>query len=57
MGMGVNIPWVGGRYTMGRGVKLGGSIYHSYQGQYTMSRGVDFTWVGWGRYAMDRGSK
>ena len=36
---GVNIPWVGGRYTMGRGVDIlwvggvdirwvGGSIYH-----------------------------
>ena len=28
---GVNIPWVGGRYTMGRGVNIpwvGGSIYH-----------------------------
>ena len=27
----VNIPWVGGRYTMGRGVDIlwvGGSIYH-----------------------------
>ena len=39
MGSGVNIPWVGGRYTMGRGVDIqwvgwvniswvGGSIYH-----------------------------
>ena len=24
-------------------------------GQYTMGSGVDTPWVGWGRYAMDRG--
>jgi hypothetical protein len=31
MGMGVDIPWIGGQNTMGRGVKIswiGGSIYH-----------------------------
>ena len=30
-GKGVKIPWVGGQYTMGRGVdipKIGNSIYH-----------------------------
>ena len=42
---------------MGRGVKIGVSIYHSYRGQYTMGTGVDIPWVGWGRYAMDRVSK
>ena len=42
---------------MGRGVKIGGSIYHGYRGQYTMGRVVDIPWVGWSRYTMDRDSK
>ena len=42
------MPWVGCRYTMGRGVKIpwiGGSKYHEYEGRYTMVRGVKMTWV------------
>ena len=42
MARGVNIPWVGGRYTMGRG-------------RYTMSKGVDILWEG-DQYYMGRGS-
>ena len=41
MGRGFDIPWVGVRYTMGRG----GS-------QYSMGNGVDIPWVG-GRYTVN----
>ena len=42
MGMGVNIPWVGGCYTIGMGVSIpwvGLSIYHGYGGRYAIDRG------------------
>ena len=40
MGMGVNIPWLGGQYTMGRGqYTMGRGV------QYTMGRGVDIPWL------------
>ena len=41
MGSGVDIPWVGGRYTMSRGrytMGMVGSICHGY--------GVKIPWVG-----------
>ena len=47
----VEIPWLGGRNTMGRGVKIPwirGLKYHGY--------GVEIPWVG-GRYTMVRESK
>ena len=38
---GVNIPWVGGRYTMGRGVDIPwvGGQYAMGRSRYTMGRG------------------
>ena len=42
MGMGIKIPWVGGRYTIDRAVKIpwvGGSLYHRQGGQNIMGRG------------------
>ena len=71
MGRGVDIPWaervditwVGGRYTMYRGVKIplvGRSIYHGLgvdipwvRVRYTIDRVVDIPWVG-GQYTMGR---
>ena len=45
MGRGVNIPWVGGRYTMDRVSKC-----HEKGGQYTMGKGVDIPWLGGSKY-------
>ena len=53
MGRGVNIPWVGGQNTMGRGVdipSLRGSICHGQGGQNTMGReGVQYILIIMGR--------
>ena len=45
---GVNIPRVGGRYTMSKGVDI-----PCVRDRYTMGRWVDIPWVG-GRYSMGR---
>jgi hypothetical protein len=41
MGMGVKIPWIGGRNTMGRGFDI---LWVG--GQNTMDRGVKIPWAG-----------
>ena len=41
MGRGVNMPWVGSRYTMGMGVNISW-----VGGRYTMVKGVNISWVG-----------
>ena len=58
MGMEVDIPWVGGRYSMGKG-----SICHGYgvkmqwgRSRYTMGRVVKIPWVG-GQYTIGRGAQ
>ena len=46
MGKGVKIPWIRGRYTMGRGSKYGwGSKSNGLVGQNPMVRGVKIPWV------------
>ena len=76
MGKWVFIPWVGCQNTMDSGVDIyvpsvrrqnpmgGGSIYHGYEGQYTMVRGSQYHGSGEskyhgyvGQYAMGRGDQ
>ena len=46
MDKGVKIPWIGRRYTMGRGSKYGwGSKFHGLVGQNTMGRGFKIPWI------------
>jgi hypothetical protein len=47
---GVNIPWLGGRYTMDRGK------YTKDRGKHFLYRGVKISWVG-GQNTMYRGVK
>ena len=49
MGRGVDISWIGGRYTMNKEVKMpwvGGSIYQGKGGRYTITRGVNMPRLG-----------
>ena len=60
MGRGVNIPWIGGQYTMvresiyhGKGFDIpwvGDLIYHGYGCQSAIRREVDMPSVGWSKY-------
>ena len=56
---GFDIPWVGGRNTMGMGFDIpwvGGTIYHVYDAQYAMDRGFNILWEG-GQNTMSKGVK
>ena len=49
MARGIKIPWVGGRYAMGRKLDkpwIGVFKCHGYGSQNTRSRGVNISWVG-----------